>query len=80
MQRFFSFVAGAFCGALIGAVAALLFAPMSGKDLQLAGRARADAMIDDVRHVYEEREAKLKAQLAALRSGKTPEPKLPEAE
>ncbi|MBI5052046.1 MAG: YtxH domain-containing protein, partial [Chloroflexi bacterium] len=43
MQRTFSFIAGAFCGALVGSVAALLLAPMSGRELQVMGRTRTDA-------------------------------------
>ncbi len=70
MQRTFSFIAGVFCGAVVGAVAALLLAPMSGKELQVTSRARTEAMWDDVRKVYEERETALKAQLAALTAPK----------
>lgn len=69
MQKMFSFIAGAMCGALIGAVAALLLAPMSGKQLQAASRERTNAMLAEVRRTYHEREAKLKAQLASLRGG-----------
>lgn len=70
MQKLFSFIAGAMCGALIGAVAALLFAPMSGKQLQSAGRTRADSLVEEIRRTYHDREEKLKAQLASLRGGK----------
>ncbi|MBI2976858.1 MAG: YtxH domain-containing protein [Chloroflexi bacterium] len=68
MQRFFSFVSGAFCGAVVGSVAALLLAPLSGRELQRLSRARAEAMVDDVRKAYEERQAELKAQLEALKA------------
>ena len=67
MQRFFSFVAGALCGAAFGAVTALLLAPMSGREIQAQGRQRVEGIADQVRQAYEERQAELQAQLAALR-------------
>ena len=68
MNRFFSFAAGAFCGALVGAVAATLLTPMSGQNLQAQGRARAEAIAAEVRQAYEAKEAELKAQLEALKA------------
>ncbi len=67
MQRFFSFVAGAMCGAVFGAVTALLLAPMSGRDLQDQSRARAEQIGAEVRKAYEEKQSELKAQLEALK-------------
>ena len=74
MQRYFSFIAGAFCGALVGSVAALLLAPMSGRELQTMGRARTESAFAEIRKTYEEREAALKAQLAALTAPKQTPP------
>lgn len=74
MQRTFSFIAGAFCGALVGSVAALLLAPMSGREMQAMGRARTDAALAEIRKTYEEREAALRAQLAALTAPKKTPP------
>jgi len=74
MQRTFSFIAGAFCGAVVGSVVALMLAPMSGRDLQVMGRARTDAAFAEIRKTYEEREAALRAQLAALKAPKTTAP------
>jgi len=68
MQRYFSFVAGAFCGAAFGAVAALLLAPVSGHELQEQSRARADRIAVEVRRAYEEKQAQLKAQLEELKA------------
>ena len=34
MNKFFSFMAGAMCGALVGGVTALLLTPASGNDLR----------------------------------------------
>ena len=68
MQRIFSFVAGALCGAAFGAVTALLLAPMSGREIQNQGRMRAEQIADEVRRAYEDKQAELKEQLEALRS------------
>ncbi len=68
MQRFFSFVAGAMCGAAFGAVTALLLAPTSGHELQTQSRARAERIAAEVRKAYEDKQAELKAQLEALKA------------
>jgi len=67
MKRTFSFVAGAFCGALVGAVAALLLAPTSGQQLQSDARTRFDSVMADARSAAETKRAQLEAQLAALK-------------
>ncbi len=67
MRRFMSFLSGAFLGALVGAVAALLLAPSSGEDLQLRARERLFSLRDEVRDAYAARKAQLEAELEALR-------------
>jgi len=67
MRRFMSFLSGAFLGALVGAVAALLLAPSSGEDLQLRARERLFSLRDEVRDAYSARKAQLEAELEALR-------------
>jgi len=67
MHRFMSFLSGAFLGALVGAVAALLLAPSSGEDLQLRARERLFSLRDEVRDAYSARKAQLEAELEALR-------------
>lgn len=67
MRRFMSFLSGAFLGALVGAVAALLLAPASGEDLQLRARERLLSLRDEVRDAYASRKAQLEAELEALR-------------
>ena len=69
MQRFFSFVAGAMCGAACGAVAALLFAPVSGRELKDWSRARAEQIAAEVRQAYKDKELELRHELEALKSG-----------
>jgi gas vesicle protein len=71
MQRTFSFIAGALCGAAFGAVTALLLAPMSGREIQEQGRLRAEQVAEEVRRAYEDKRAELKAQLEALKSQRT---------
>jgi gas vesicle protein len=65
-------LAGSLCGALVGAVAALLLAPSSGLELRERMTERARRVQDEVREAYETRRAQLEAELASLRS---PQPK-----
>jgi gas vesicle protein len=73
MRRFGNFMIGIVCGALVGSIAALLLAPMSGEDLRTQTAERADAVRKDVLEAYESRVAQLEAELANLR--KTPSEK-----
>jgi gas vesicle protein len=63
-----TFIAGAFCGALVGAVTALLFAPYGGEELRGRARERIDSFRDEVREAYQARVAQLEAELDSLRS------------
>ncbi|HLE29996.1 MAG TPA: YtxH domain-containing protein [Anaerolineales bacterium] len=74
MNRIMSFLAGAFCGAVVGSVAALLLAPASGRDLQSQARERIDGLVEDARRAAEARRAQLEAQLNALKSPKPAQP------
>ena len=67
MKQTFSFLAGAVCGALVGAVAALLLAPMSGQQLQTDARTQFDHVVADARAAADAKRAQLEAQLAALK-------------
>ena len=67
MKQTFSFLAGALCGALVGAVAALLLAPMSGQKLQTEARGQFEHVVADARTAAEAKRAQLEAQLAALK-------------
>ncbi len=71
MQRAISFLAGMMCGAVVGAVSALLLAPSSGLELREDVRGRVDEVLAEGRQAAEERRAELEAQLAAL---KRPQP------
>ena len=67
MQRFFSFVAGTLCGAAVGAVAALLFAPVSGRELKKQSRARVEEIAAQVRQAYDDKQLELRIELDALK-------------
>jgi gas vesicle protein len=68
MNKMMGFLAGVFCGAVVGSVAALLLAPMSGRELQSQTRERFDDLFDEAREAAEARRAQLEAQLAALKA------------
>lgn len=68
MRRLTMLLAGSLCGALVGAVAALLLAPSSGLELRERMTERARRIQDEVREAYETRRAQLEAELATLRS------------
>jgi gas vesicle protein len=67
MRRIIGFIAGAMCGAIVGAVAVLLLAPTSGVELRQRVRARVGELVAEGRQAAEERRAELEAQLAALK-------------
>jgi gas vesicle protein len=67
MRRFMTFLAGTLCGALVGAVTALLLAPSSGEELQTRIGDQVKSMSDEIRSAYENRVAQLEAELASLR-------------
>ena len=68
MNKTVSFLAGALCGAVVGAVAALLLAPVSGDELRLRTREEVDRLVEEVQSAAEAKRAELEAQLAALKS------------
>jgi gas vesicle protein len=65
-------LAGTVCGALVGAIAALLLAPYSGQELRDQMGQRARHIRDDIREAYDSRRAQLEAELEALRAPRTP--------
>jgi gas vesicle protein len=72
MNKFMGFLAGAFCGALIGSVTALLTAPMSGKELQAQAKERLDNMVEETRYAAQAKQAELQAKLADLTASRQP--------
>jgi gas vesicle protein len=67
MRKLVAFVAGAMCGGIVGAVAALLLAPVPGSELRQSARVRFDEMLAEGRQAAADRRAELEAQLAALK-------------
>lgn len=67
MQRAFSFLAGAFVGALTGAALAVLFAPAPGKTTREDLQNRFRQMRHEMKQAAAARREELQAQLANLR-------------
>lgn len=67
MRRFMTFLAGTLCGSLVGAVTALLLAPVSGDELRMRARERAQKFREEVEEAYQTRVAQLEAELDRLR-------------
>jgi gas vesicle protein len=67
MNKFLNFIAGATLGALIGASAALLLAPVSGEELQAQIKDQVEQIQLEVKTAASDRRAELEAQLANLR-------------
>jgi gas vesicle protein len=65
MRKIFSFLAGALCGLLVGAVAALLMAPMSGEELRTTTEERWQLSRSEARQAMEARRRELEAQFLA---------------
>ena len=72
MNKFMGFLAGAFCGAVVGSVTALLFAPMSGRELQAETKHRFEDMVEETRYAAQAKQAELQAKLSELTSSKQP--------
>ena len=72
MQRFFSFLAGIFAGLIVGAVVALLLAPMSGDDLRKQMQERSNELVSDVKSAIDEERKKLQDELESLKRGEIP--------
>ena len=68
MRKLVGFIAGAMCGAIVGAVAALLLAPSSGIELRQNVRARVDDVLSEGRQAAANRRADLEAQFTALKT------------
>lgn len=65
MKKMFSFLAGGFCGALVGGVAALLLAPSSGDELVSSAQAHWQSVLDDAAQAREEKRQELESQFNA---------------
>lgn len=73
MRKLSGFLAGLMSGAIVGTVAALLLAPMSGRELQAQTRNQFDTLIKDARQAADVKRVQLEAQLEALKAPKPAE-------
>jgi gas vesicle protein len=69
MRKTLFLIMGMLAGAAVGAAAALLFAPYSGKDMQARIRTRAQELIDEGKRAAATRRAELQAQLESFKRG-----------
>ncbi len=76
MGKITGFLAGLMSGAIVGAVAALLLAPSSGRELQSRAREQFDTLVEDAKTAAETKRVQLEAQLASLKAPKSPEKEL----
>ena len=72
MRRIFGFLIGIFVGWLVGAIAALLLAPLAGEELRDEIRARSTGFLGEIKGAAETRRAQLEQELAAMRAPRVP--------
>ncbi len=70
MKRAVSFLVGATIGGVIGAAVALLFAPLSGRELRVQIGDRTQAFAADIRQAANTKRIELQERLEVLRSPK----------
>ncbi len=69
MRKFFAFLAGMMCGAIVGAAVALVFAPMSGRDLQTEITDRFEQLKAEIESAVTEQEKRLRAEFERMKEG-----------
>jgi gas vesicle protein len=69
MNKLFNFLAGALCGAIVGATAALLLTPSSGQQLREDAVHRLETALDEARKAMEETSRELQAQFEQMQKG-----------
>ena len=70
MNKMFSFMAGALCGALIGSVTALLLTPASGTQLKSNVQDRWDTALADAHQAKENKQHELELQFEQAKRGR----------
>jgi gas vesicle protein len=68
MRRVFGFIIGALMGGIIGAAAALLFAPTSGEELRTLIDERSRNFTADIRQAANVKQIELRDRLESLRA------------
>jgi gas vesicle protein len=69
MSKLFGFLAGAMCGAIVGAVAALLLTPESGGEIRSEARQRFDELLAEGRKAAAQRRSELMDEFEAMKRG-----------
>ena len=69
MNKFFGFLAGAMCGAVVGSVTALLLTPASGNELRAEAIARWEEAMREARQAMEDKRHELEAQYEHMKHG-----------
>jgi gas vesicle protein len=69
MNKLFSFLAGSICGALVGAVTALLLTPASGQQLRSNAEARWDLAMQEAQRAMDEKRQELNTQFEQMKKG-----------
>jgi gas vesicle protein len=69
MRKTFFLIMGILAGAVVGAAAAILLAPYSGKEMQVRIRTRAQELIEEGKKAAAARRAELQAQLEGFKRG-----------
>ena len=69
MNKFFGFLAGAMCGAIVGSVTALLLTPASGSELRHEAVNRWEEAKRQGRQAMEEKKQELSSQFEQMKSG-----------
>ena len=70
MNKVFSFMAGAICGALVGGVTALLLTPASGNDLRAEAVARWEAAKQDAQQARTQTRQQLEAEFETMKGSR----------
>ncbi len=69
MNKLFSFMAGAMCGALVGGVTALLLTPASGNDLRNQAIDRWETAKHEAQQARAQTRRQLEAEFEKMKSG-----------
>ncbi len=69
MNKMLSFMAGAFCGAIVGTTAALLLAPASGEELRSDMVNRWEEALTEAKQAMEETRVDLQSQFDQMAKG-----------
>ena len=67
MNKMFSFLAGALCGAIVGATASLLLAPTSGEQLRADAHTRWEQALQEAQEAMEETRRELENQFEQMK-------------